>query len=172
MTKTAELFRRPVIVVDCECSGLWPWEHVATEVAWWNLCTDERGWFIPEHDVDFVLGNGDPKALEISRYHERLLGKPQDDGQAAQELANQLRDNTLAGSNPSFDAGFLPPITGRVWHHRMWDLSAYAAGKLNLDYLPGLADVCEQLEVDPPDHSAEGDVTATGLCLLKLGRMT
>ncbi|MGH8008271.1 MAG: hypothetical protein ACREQ3_14845, partial [Candidatus Binatia bacterium] len=83
-------------------------------------------------------------------------------------------------SNPSFDAAFLQKLLKDIslacpiefqWHHRLWDLSAYAAGVLHLDYLPGLADVCDLLNVSPPDHSAESDVTSTGNCFLKLFEM-
>lgn len=55
-----------------------------------------------------------------------------------------------------------------ITNHRLWDLSPYADGVMGLDYLPGLADVCERLGVPAPDHTAEGDVSAAGQCLLEL----
>lgn len=158
----------PVIVVDCETTGLLPENHIAVEVAWWDLSTNERKCFIPRHSVEFVLSHGDPVALEMNGYRERLLGQPMDNGENMVMLGARLHNNTMAGSNPGFDARFLKPFIGEPWHHRMWDLSAYAAGVLGLNYLPGLIDVCGRLDVPPPDHTAEGDVTATGLCFLAL----
>lgn len=160
--------RYPVIVVDCETTGLELAEgHFAVEVAWWNLATNERGCFIPPHSVSLALRTGDPIALEMNGYKTRIARQTQDtSGQEAQRLEYQLTDNTLAGSNPRFDVGFLAPRVLRpTWHHRLWDLATYAAGVLGLDYLPGLTDVCEKLGVPAPDHTAEGDVGATGLCL-------
>lgn len=160
--------RYPVIITDCETSGLDYRNHVVVEVAWWDLSTGDRGCFIPSHSVEFVLSHGDPVALAMNGYRKRIMGQPMDRGGAAQLLAMRLKNNTLAGSNPAFDVDFLIPLTGRVWHHRMWDLAPYAAGVLRLNYLPGLADVCRRLDIEGPDHTAEGDVTATGKCLLAL----
>jgi DNA polymerase-3 subunit epsilon len=161
-------FKYPTIIVDCETTGLELVEgHFAIEVAWWNLATGERDCFIPPHSVTLALRIGDPMALEMNNYRMRIPMAAQDiSGRLASELENQLRGSTLAGSNPRFDTGFLVPRVLRpVWHHRLLDLSAYAMGILGLDYLPGLADVCERLGVSAPNHTAEGDVSATGLCL-------
>lgn len=110
------------------------------------------------------------------------------------DLHRRLKGNVLAGSNPKFDADFLsgqryappprwpdissyfdlapaPNVFGQPWHHRMLDLSAYAAGVLNipLDELPGLNVVCEQLGVVNEDpHSALGDARATAECFRRL----
>ena len=165
-------FRRPVIVVDTETTGLDAEWHIPVEVAWWNLSTNERGVFVPSHDTSWVLEYGDPKALEINQYRERLADALQDtDGRCAQILEDQLADNTMAGSSPEFDDAFLKKIIVVRRHRRLWSLGAYAAGKLNLDYVPGLADVCERLGIKAPDHTAAGDVTSTGRALLTLRSM-
>jgi DNA polymerase-3 subunit epsilon len=168
---------RQIIVVDVETSGLIPDHDVAVEVAWWVLETGERGCFIPPHDTEWVLQEGDPQALKLNGYRARLAGQPQDteDVERAQ-LARKLAGNTLAGSNPAFDTYFLvlPPFIGHAtppWHHRLLDLSAYAAGVLNIPptELPGLAAVCERLGIEnAAPHTAEGDVDATGRCFLAL----
>lgn len=176
---------RHLVVVDVETSGLDPARHSVVEVAWWNLTTDARGHFIPPHDPSTVLAEAEIEALRVNRYVDRIPGEQQD--WKNEELArlheqfydwgdNDVLRHTLAGANPAFDAAFLAVLFGnleyhdgrRPWHHRLWDLSAYAAGVLGLDELPGLARVCELLDVAPPDHTAEGDVTATGLCLRAL----
>lgn len=184
--------KRNLIIVDCETTGLDPKRHMAVEVAWWNLDTDERGAFVPPHNWRDAVTDAELKALQINRYVDRLAAAAQDwDHKQAWRLWEQFGGpdpevldpgrvaHTLAGSNPAFDAAFLPevfkPLSKRVddldltpWHYRLWDLSAYAAGVLALDELPGLAKVCDLLNVAAPDHTAEDDVTATGDCFKAL----
>lgn len=168
---------RQIVVVDIETSGLIPGHDVAVEVAWWVLGTDERGCYIPPHDTAWVLFEGDPHALKINGYAERLAAEPQDvEGIGRARLARILDGNTLAGSNPAFDTYFLvlPCFIGQAtppWHHRLLDLSAYAAGVLHIPptELPGLSVVCERLGItNTAPHTAEGDVDATGRCFLAL----
>lgn len=174
---------RHVLVVDCETNGLDPARHQAVEIAWWNLDTDERGAFIPQHDVSKVLAAAEVKALQVNRYVDRIADRvPVNDTREANQIREQLNGCTLAGSNPAFDAAMLakwlrpsPMVLPEAWrrwsppwHYRLLDLSALAAGMLVLDELPGLSSVCELLGVDPGDHTAEGDVTATGECFKKL----
>lgn len=163
---------RNFVVVDCETNGLNPEIHQAVEIAWWNLTTDERGCYIPEHNVGRVLGLAEVKALQINRYIDRIADRvPVNDFAESSQLRDALRGSTLAGSNPSFDAAMLRKhlrLSTDLWHHRMWDLSAYAAGVLGLDELPGLAKVCELLDIEPGDHTAEADVLATGFCFKAL----
>ncbi|GJF06563.1 hypothetical protein [Pseudonocardia sp. D17] len=188
------MIARQIVVVDIETNGLNFERHRAVEVAWWNLTTDARGRFIPPHSVSDVLAAAELQALRINRYIDRIAGHGQDvNGHELGRLHGQFLGydqddideggfpaeiaHTLAGSNPAFDAQFLaklfaaadgPDTDPEPWHHRLWDLSAYAAGVLGLDELPGLARVCELLDVEGPDHTAEGDVTATGRCFLQL----
>ena len=174
--------KREIIVVDVETTGLEVSRHTTVEVAWWHLGTGQRGRFVPPHRVSEVLSNADVSALRVNRYIDRLADADQDhDGSGARELADALHCNTLAGSNPAFDARFLTSmffdyedceLAGLpTWHHRLLDLSAYAAGVLGLPptELPGLSTVCELLEVtNAAPHTADGDVTATGNCFLEL----
>lgn len=171
---------RHLYVIDVETSGLDVAKHEVVEVAWWNLTLDERGHFVPRHDVRQILAEGDLDALRINRYLDRIPLMPQADGATVRGLHARLTGvggSTLIGSNPTFDAAMLMKLFRRQlpnapvpWHHRLWDLSAYAAGVLGLDELPGLSKVCELLDVPGPDHTAEGDVTATGLCWRELHR--
>ena len=173
---------RDVIVVDVETNGLDINRHQVVEVAWWNLGTSERGQFIPPHNVSDVLAQADIDALRINRYIDRIAGAEQDRiGEAAFELGEALHGNTIAGANPAFDTRFLTKMFSGYqdrelcgaprWHHRLLDVSAYTAGVLGLPptELPGLSAVCELLGVtNPAPHTAEGDVTATGNCFLRL----
>lgn len=171
---------RHIVVVDVETTGFDPSRNLCVEVAWWDLTADARGYFIPRHNVSDALAGAQLEALRLNRYIDRIAGQPQDqDGSEARRLADALNGHTLAGSNPAFDASFLRQLFVDYenrelcyfaqWHHRMWDLSPYSAGVLGLDHLPGLAEVCERLDIwARPDHSAESDVTATGLCFQAL----
>lgn len=174
-----EAVSRRVIVVDCETTGLDLDTAMAVEVAWWDLDTDQRGCFIPPHDISGAT----IEALEINGYYKRIEDQPTDVNYAdALALHHVLRGQVLAGSNPSFDAHMLRrlftvagfPAT-QPWHHRMLDLSAYAAGVLELDPtdLLGLAKVADLLGIPAvPDHTAEGDVQVTGLCFEALFERT
>lgn len=172
---------RQIIVVDVETTGLDHRFHDVVEVAWWNLSTGTRGAFIPMHSPSDVLSRAEIEALRVNRYLDRIPGQPQDNnGDLGFALNEQLAGNTLAGSNPAFDAAFLVKLfkekpyedfCGDPWHHRLLDLSAYAAGVLGLHPggLLGLAAVCDALDiVNRGPHTAAGDVDATGRCFLEL----
>lgn len=176
---------RQIVVVDVETTGLDPDRHIAVEVAWWNLGTDEYGVFVPPHSWRDALAGADLAALRTNRYVDRLADAEQDtSGAAARVLWEQLEGNTFAGCNPAFDARFVREMYRKVyaehldlradppeWHHRLLDLSAYAAGVLGLPAteLPGLAAVCERLGVGHANaHTAQGDVAATMWCFRAL----
>ena len=166
--------RRRVIVVDTETSGLLDTDQVV-ECGWADLHTGEGAAFVPLHSTQWVLDHGDPYALELNGYRERLQFAPRADATVVRTLADALNGAVLAGSNPAFDARHLPTMFTRYglaarWHHRLLDLSAYAAGKLRIDVreLPGLAEVCKRLGVDLPDHTVKGDVTSTAMCFRAL----
>ena len=169
---------RQTVVVDVETNGLDYNRHQAVEVAWWNLDTGERGCFVPRHDVSQVLANADIGALRMNRYVDRLADAEQDvEGLQLLTLVNQLRGNTMAGSNVRFDAHMVAKLwSAEVWHHRLLELGPYAAGVLRrpvAEGVPGLFDVCKLLGVEQEGdvHTAESGVTATGQCLLELRKI-
>ena len=159
---------RDVIVVDTETTGLV--DPVVLEIAALNLTTGEEFRVVP-HVARGVFVNADPIALSINRYYERrvfedMLESPDANKNAYEWLGNMLKGNTFAGCNPAFDSPLIAKlIGGQNYHYRLWDLSAYAAGALHLDELPGLHTVCELLGVENDDeHSALGDARATAEC--------
>lgn len=178
MTEYDTVSGRQLVLVDVETSGLRDID-VAVEVAWWNMATGEHGVFVPEHDIAWVLRHGDPMALRLNRYRERLVDAAQDtDRLHTERLRRELGGNTLGGSNPAFDAELLQRcVTGgeKWWHHRKWDLANYTAGVFRIDptELPGLEQVCSLLSVhNGAPHTAMGDVIATANCLSELKKRT
>ena len=163
---------RQLILVDVESSGLDRVFDVAVEIAWWNVATGEHDVFVPAHDVAQVLKHGDPEALRLNGYRERLSTAAQDvDQSCLAVLGRQLAGNTMGGSNPGFDHDFL----ARLWpvdrHHRLFDIANYTAGFLGVEPtdLPGLERVCELLGVrNHAPHTAMGDVDAVRRCLIAL----
>lgn len=164
---------RELIVVDIETTGLHK-DSVILEVAAVSVRTKEELWFVPCIPED-ALTRAEPEALQINRYYERgvfkhTLGSNGTDIQY-NRLAFLLRDNTFGGSNPTFDSQRLTWKIGTVWHHRLADLSAFAAGKLGISptELPGLEAVCKLLGVlNEEPHGALGDARATAECFRKL----
>lgn len=172
-----------LIVVDIETTGL-DFDAALLEVAAINVTTGDELYFVPCVRID--ISDTASEALSINRYFERGVFKnqlsPEDTTRHFSKLRDMLKGNTFAGSNPRFDASFISRVyydnvkslkMGEPWHHRLADLSAYAAGSLGLlpTELPGLAAVCKQLGVrNTCEHSALGDARATAECFQVLMR--
>lgn len=167
---------RKVYVVDVETTGLLE-HHVPVEIAFWCLDDGTRGRFIPGFDAT-DLAAASPDAMRITRFYERGLHLEQRDVHGFQLLAfhELMHKNVLAGSKPTFDAEMISRMFVRFglrpdpWHYRLLDVGQYAQGVLGLPlaHTPGLARICSLLGIAGGDHSAEADVTATGLAFLKL----
>lgn len=183
---------RELIVVDCETTGLDIERHWVLEVAAINVTTGEEMYFVPALPSG-ALDGADGQALKINGYFERGVYAHRLSTDTAdkhwRQLWRWLKGNTLAGSNPSFDALMLnkaaawstipetyakdkqPALEPSPWHHRLADLSAFAAGALGLEptELPGLDKVCKALDVEIDGaHSAMGDAAATAECFRRL----
>lgn len=174
---------RQLIVVDVETDRLSKTSALALEVAAINMATGEELVFVPFGATELAR-QADPGALAVNRFFERRLPAeeltPTATEQAFATLERWLDENTLAGSNPSFDAAVLDReftkfdggIEGELWHHRLADLSAITAGSLGVapTELPGLSECCRLLGVTNMDpHSALGDARATADCFRELG---
>lgn len=150
-----------LVFVDTETTGLDPTRHQV-----WELAYAVDSGPVQSGVVYHSLANADPTALRLNGYHSRSYPQKFSDMQALEEgCRDALQGATLVAANPAFDAAFLRARWGVApWHHRLWDIEAYAAGVLNLDSLKGLAGVAAVLrdmghKIPEPDHSAGADVT-------------
>lgn len=173
--------KRQLIVVDIETSSLDVSRAVALEIAAVNVESGEEFYFAPWIKRE-LYSKFDAGALEVNRYFERgvfhsAATSERDNENALWKLANFLEGNTLAGSNPAYDAAVLRRLLvsylndPQPWHYRLADLAAYAAGALGLPPTdtPGLSKVCELLDVTNEDpHTAMGDARATAECFRRL----
>ena len=174
--------RRRCIVVDVESTGL-EVQHQATEVAWYDLSTDEYGVFIPPHSLE----GADPFALQIHGYAERIAGMPVDDGTEQRLLHDRFGSgrnrSTIICANPSFDTEKVSALFARSgltptdpWHHRKINVSEGAYWLFPDQFpdgeQPGLKAVADLLGVPlPGHHSALDDVMATVEVYRRLERL-
>ena len=171
-----------IIIVDLETTGLDTHRCAVTEVAAIEYHDDTGLCFIPH--LDHIDPETDGPALSVNRYFERKVFKSmlsmRETQQAYRELHEKLQGNVVAGFNPRFDTNILSRVFAEIglapepWHHRLMDISAYAAGVLALGFsdmetLPGAHEVCDMLGVvNETPHEAIFDVMAARECLKRL----
>ncbi|WP_406325861.1 3'-5' exonuclease [Streptomyces sp. NBC_01617] len=140
---------RPLAFIDTETTGLDPDQHQVWEIAvimrhpgqpdW------EAHWQIRPTELHLAQ-SAEPKALEIGRYHERMVipndyfvgqidahGRPagMSHKTLAYDLTKLLKGAVLVGSNPAFDAAFLRVLLESApWHYRTVDIATMAVGHL------------------------------------------
>ena len=149
-----------LVFLDTETTRLDPKRHEIWEIAY---AVDDGP--IKSAIVPHKFTKPDPKALAMNGYLDRAV-----DAKAnhlfESELLDELTGATIVGANPAFDAAFLRARWGITpWHHRLWDIEAYAAGVLGWDSLKGMKGIAETLrvlghDIPQPDHSAAADVAA------------
>ncbi|MDJ0342198.1 hypothetical protein QMK19_03230 [Streptomyces sp. H10-C2] len=141
----------PLASTDIETTGLDPIRHSPWEIAVIRRETDgtENRHLWQLRLTDHELRIAEPKALEISRYHERIAVPegadaadmtptlqggaplPLDWADAAQQVWHALDGAVMIGSNAHFDASFLHRYLsmGRdPWHYRPVCVATMAAG--------------------------------------------
>ena len=152
--------------IDTETTGLDARVHQPYEVCVWR--EDRVG---PEtFNLPHTLEYADPRALAIGGYWRRGFTPHiyvEQRNTHWFKLTSLLRDVTLVGSNPAFDAAMMRQFLGcEVWHHRLVNVAEGAMWVFNWDRPKGLADVAarcraEGYKIPEPDHTAEGDVRTT-----------
>lgn len=170
------------VIVDTETSALEPEKAFAVEIS--ALVYDPDVYaatggkteifdFVPHHTQD-SMRFAEAEALAINRYYERGLWKriqtEQETRNTIRELVVALRDATLVGANPHYDAQILGPIFMRYGyerqpqHYRMYDVQAATAGRFALPTPPSLPDCAKAFGIPVDEsraHSSLGDVHTT-----------
>lgn len=163
------------IFVDCETTGLSRHQYIL-ELSY-AIGNAEPVMLYPDAPpgvLEFRLRNAEPKALEVNKWLDRypLIGEqPRSTWKAWGTFFNAARGKVLVGANPRFDTEFITREyfgydEPEPWHHRLFDIQAYAAGVFGWTKLKSFAAVVEELtelgfELPKPDHTAKGDVIAT-----------
>lgn len=156
------------LFLDIESTGLDYTRHETTELAWAVNDGPIKTLRIPHIGV-----TADPKALEVSRYHERDLGNPLL-WATAEELQeaydNDFIGKTLVGANVRYDSRMLEKVFGYMspgepWHYRIFEFASWASGVLGAELPLGMSGIYSALTnlgytIPKPDHSAAGDVEA------------
>lgn len=151
-----------LIFLDTETTGLDPDRHEVWEVAWIirdeSRRDDESAWQLPLR----WLGDADPYALRVGRFHDRYRYVPSpvavssSDGArtsediVARSICQQFDGATIVGAVPDFDVRFLTRWLARQgfpWtaHYHLCDVENLAVGYLRrqLDELSTLREVGE-----------------------------
>jgi hypothetical protein len=175
------------VVVSIKSTGPDPAMHVPVEVAWWNLATGERGWFVPAHNVQDALGGCHVDTIRDIGYLDRLAQADQDEkGHQAALLAEALQSAVMVSMAPLADDQLLRRMFAHYlndfefvnqdlylpeWHDVL-DVGSYADGALGLGTLPDLGTICQRVGVPlEAARTAESDVEALGRCVLRLAEL-
>jgi DNA polymerase III alpha subunit (gram-positive type) len=93
-----------------------------------------------------------------------------------EEFLAAAKDNTIVAANPSHDKHFIQLAGLWNFHYRMLDVESYAMKALDLDYMPGMKNIYDELEphiggLVMPDHSSRNDVLAMRQAFLFMEKM-
>jgi len=161
--------KNQLVFCDIETTGLSWRSSNAIEIAY---MTEDM--LIPEVVIPYTLNRNapgfpwdisDPKAMEINHFYERYPNGVEYTGDLSiSNMIEVMTDSTLVGANVRFDARFIEKLIGEeVWHHRLFDLQAYAAGVFGWDRPCAWSDICKHIKyLEPgfmtsPDHTAAAD---------------
>lgn len=158
--------RKKMIFIDVETTGLdWALDHVI-ELAYMPADQQDPITLFPftiEPQDYATMRRQHGEALDINKFDERYPDGVEYSGDQA--ILKFIEDTTgamLVGANVRFDARMIENtlrLRPEPWHHRLFDLQAYAAGVLRLPQPIGWAEICERVipDLSQPDHSAAGD---------------
>jgi DNA polymerase III epsilon subunit-like protein len=149
-----------VVFLDTETTGL-SMDHDIWEVAY--VVGDDP--FIHQMFLPHSLKNADPTALELNGYYTRF-NRNDVSVHGDLVLRELLKDKTIVGANPSFDAYRIQRRLGvQPWHYRMVDVESMAIPVMGLTKPPSLKDIVaffneQGFHIPENDHTAKADVHA------------
>jgi DNA polymerase-3 subunit epsilon len=173
-----------LVFLDTETTGLNYGEHRVIELAYMTQDMKEPAVIFPykiqpETPTAYPMGYADPKAMEINKFYDRYPnGVYASSIEDISDFLNVVEGSTLVGANIRFDARMIEysfQLTSEPWHHRLFDLEAYAAGVFGWSAPRGWKEICDNIStlsaslIDDrrvkymptfdvsPDHSAAAD---------------
>lgn len=148
-----------LVVVDVETVSLDVRDGGVTEIGWYDINDAVGGSFVPPHSIE----GADPKALEISRYHERIAHQTPAREQVAELhriLGGDGSNVNIVGSYPEFDRKHLNQLFAEhglspdPWGRRSVDVGAmfYWVSQRPIGSKQGLAAAAEEFGINNDDH--------------------
>ena len=157
-----------IVFVDCETTGLSPYDHETIEVA--AIRVDA----VTLEPIDCMHCRIKPKrpvseeSLKFNNYSAKKWEDALTGGEALYHLRPLVTGAQWAGSNPSFDRKFLDALAKQTKEpkvepcsHRMIDISAMVDPLIRVGLMPhsGVDALCKYFGLPPNGrHTAKGDV--------------
>lgn len=150
---------KELVFVDTETTGLDATADKLVELSYATLNSDIKTLYFGVREVPDFIDN-------LTKFYARGVDKQEKvtNGELF-EFAMVLGNNTMVAANPAFDKAFLE--ANGLWnaHYRMLDIESYAMSKLELDQVPSMFQIVQELEkrgynLTQPDHSSYNDVKA------------
>lgn len=149
---------RTLVFVDVETTGLDPEYDQLIELTFGTLTgTLQTLYFGVEKVAPFID--------EMIGFTKRGIAGRTSPLTAFDDFYRLTEQQTMVAANPTFDRGFMVKNELYRFHHRSLDIESYAMAKLDLQEMPGMADVYNILtergfKITEPDHTSRNDVQA------------
>lgn len=150
---------KELVFVDTETTGLDATADKLVELSYATLNSDIKTLYFGVREVPDFIDN-------LTKFYARGVDKMQEASiEEIDEFRNLLEGNTMVAANPAFDKAFLDEEQLWTGHYRMLDIESYAMSKLELDQVPSMFQIVQELEkrgynLTQPDHSSYNDVKA------------
>ncbi|AXH49223.1 DNA polymerase exonuclease subunit [Streptomyces phage Blueeyedbeauty] len=148
---------KALVFVDTETTGLDPKTDKLVEVTY----AVEM-----EEPVTLYFGVKKVPAFidDLTKFSVRkVYDEPEATEEQKETFREALRNQTMVAGNPKFDVGFLEANGLYTAHYRTLDVQSYAMAKLNLSFMPSMAEIhfalrARGFKFTEPDHSSRNDV--------------
>jgi oligoribonuclease (3'-5' exoribonuclease) len=149
---------RELIFVDTETTGLDEFNDSLIEVSYATARSDIKTLY-------FGITEVRPNINKLIHFAERKISGRMSTPEEIADFVALSQDNIMVAACPAFDKSFLFRYGLFGFHYRMLDIESYAAGKLNLNYVPGMHELYVTLtergyKIPEPTHTSASDVAA------------
>lgn len=150
---------RNLIFVDTESTGLAddPDAEIV-ELTWATIDSEPETLYFGIEEVPEFIDN-------FIGFTKRGIAGRLSDNFAFERFLKAADGNTMVAANPGHDKHFLEKAGLWRFHYRMLDIESYAMAKFDLDEVPGMKAIFDELkgdgfELTEPDHTSRNDVLA------------